>query len=325
MLRPASGEQWAALCLSAPTIRACRALFNFQSNIFSALESTRAGQLANFIHPSKIGPVSFPSPAIYNRQSTKRVPYRSLNLIEINLPSDFNTNLLMLFRWLHFVGGIAWLGLLYFFNLVNVPFMKGLDPATKGKILPGLMSRALWWFRWGSVLTVLMGLAYWGSIVASDARNADAAFRATSGVPMGTFFGIWTVVWALMYAFTIPGKGALDKGPVLAVIYTIIVVAASCLFLRLNDHGWESNRLLAIGIGGGMGWVMMLNVWGVIWRAQKKIIRWTTDNAANGTAIPDKAKYLARQTFLTSRANFVLSFPMLFLMGAASHYPMFGK
>jgi len=41
--------------------------------------------------------------------------------------------------------------------------------------------------------------------------------------------------------------------------------------------------------------------------------------------MPDKAKYLARQAFLTSRANFVLSFPMLFLMGTASHYPMFGK
>ena len=97
------------------------------------------------------------------------------------------------------------------------------------------------------------------------------------------------------------------------------------LFLRFNDHGWESNRLLAIGIGGGMGWMMMLNVWGVIWRMQKRIIQWTADNAANGTPMPDKAKYLARQAFLTSRANFWLSFPMLFLMGAASHYPMFGK
>jgi len=246
-------------------------------------------------------------------------------LPNLNLPTDFNTNLLMLFRWLHFLGGVAWLGLLYFFNLVNVPFMKELDPATKSKILPSLMSRTLWWFRWGSVLTVLTGLAYWGSIVASAARNADATSQATSGVAMGTFFGIWTVAWALMCACTVPGKGVLDKGPVLAVLYTVIVLAASWLFLRLNDHGWEGNRLLAIGLGGGVGWVMMLNVWGVIWRAQKKIIRWTSDNAANGTPIPDKAKYLARQAFLISRANFVLSFPMLFLMGAASHYPMFGR
>jgi len=242
-------------------------------------------------------------------------------LIEMNLPSDFNTNLLMLFRWLHLVGGIVWLGFLYFFTLVNIPFMKELDPATKSKILPSLMSRALWWFRWGSVLTVLTGLAYWGSIVATDARNGDGS----SGGPMGTFFGIWTVAWALMYACTIPGKGLLDKGPVLAVIYTVIVVAACCLFLRLNHHEWEGNRLLAIGLGGGMGWVMMLNVWGVIWRAQKRIIQWTADNAANGTPIPDKAKYLARQGFLMSYANFALSFPMLFLMGAASHYPMFAR
>jgi len=242
-------------------------------------------------------------------------------LSPISLPSEFNTNLLMMFRWVHFVAGIAWVGLLYFFNLVNVPFMKELDPATKGKVLPGLMSRALWWFRWSSVVTVLVGLAYWGHIVGSDARSGDA----TSGGAMGTFFLIWTVAWAVMYACIIPGKGVLDKGPVLAVIYAVVVVAASWLFLRWNDHGWEGNRLLAIGIGGGMGWMMMLNVWGVIWRAQKKIIQWTRDNAANGTPMPDKAKYLARQAYLCSRTNFVLSFPMLFFMAAASHYPMFSR
>ncbi len=238
-----------------------------------------------------------------------------------HIPTDLDTNLLMLFRWLHFLGGITWVGLLYFFNLVNVPFMKDLDSGTKGKVLPRLMTRALWWFRWGSVLTVVMGLAYWGSVVASDAHNGNS----TSGGAMASFFVIWTIAWALMYACVIPGKGALDRGPVLAVLGTLIVAAASVLFLKLNDHGWESNRLLAIGVGGGMGWMMMLNVWGVIWRAQKKIICWTADNSANGTPIPDRANYLGRQAFLISRANFVLSFPMLFLMGAASHYPMFGK
>ena len=237
----------------------------------------------------------------------------------ISLPSDFHTNLLMLFRWFHFVAGIIWVGLLYFFNLVNVPFLKELDPDTKGKVLPSLMSRALWWFRWASVVTVLMGLAYWGSIVGVDADNGNAS----AGGPMGTFFLIWTVTWALMYACLIPSKGALDKGPVLAVIYTIIVIAASWLFLHFNSRGWESNRLLAIGVGGGMGWMMMLNVWGVIWRVQKRIIQWTAENARNGTPMPDNARYLARQAFLMSRANFFLTFPMLFLMGAASHYPMF--
>jgi uncharacterized membrane protein len=312
----------ATALLSAPTIRPCRKLFNFpRNNILrsGAASGATSDRFPDFV---KTGPISFPSPAIYNRQfRTKVVELGALTVSHIDLPTDFNTNLLMLFRWLHFIGGITWLGLLYFFNLVNVPFMKELDLTTKGKVLPSLMSRALWWFRWSSVLTVLAGLAYWGSIVASDASNGGAS----SGGPMATFFVIWTIAWALMYACLIPGKGPFNTGPVLAVIYTVIVVAASWLFLHFNDHGWESNRLLAIGIGGGMGWMMMLNVWGVIWRGQKKIIQWTADNAANGTAIPEKAKYLARQTFLMSRANFVLSFPLLFLMGASSHYPMFGK
>lgn len=242
-------------------------------------------------------------------------------MTQVSLPTDFNINLLMLFRFVHFAAGITWIGLLYFFNLVNVPFMKELDPATKGKVVPALMSRALWWFRWGSVVTVLMGFAYWQRIVASDAHNGSGSVAT----PTLTFFLIWTATWAVTYACVIPGKGVLDKGPVLAVISTVVVLVAACLFLRFNDHGWESNRMLTIGIGGGIGWMMMLNVWGVIWRAQKKIIQWTRDNAANGTPIPDRAKYLARQGFLMSRANFVLSFPMLFFMAAASHYPMFGR
>ena len=100
------------------------------------------------------------------------------------------------------------------------------------------------------------------------------------------------------------------------------MLAAAWLFVSMNQHGWESNRALAIGIGGGLGWFMMLNVWGIIWRMQKKLIRWT-EAAAKGAAMPAEAAKLARLSFLTSRLNFWLSFPMLFFMGAASHYVMF--
>jgi uncharacterized membrane protein len=239
----------------------------------------------------------------------------------INVPTDFNTNFLMAWRWLHFLAGITWIGLLYFFNLVNVPLMKELDPATKGKVFPPLMLRALWWFRVAAVVTVLAGLAYYGKVVGTDASNADAS----AGFVFATFFIIWTVVWGILYAVLMPGKGALDKGPVIAVIYAVVVAGAAYLFLSLNDHGWESNRTLAIGIGGGIGWVMMLNVWGVIWRIQKRLIQWTIDNAENGTPMPEKSKRMARMAFLSSRANAFLSIPLLFFMGAASHYPMFGR
>jgi uncharacterized membrane protein len=244
----------------------------------------------------------------------------------ISFPEDFNTNFLMMLRWIHFLAGITWIGLLYFFNLVNVPLMKELDPATKGKVMPLLMTRALWWFRMSAVLTVLAGITYWGLIVATDARNAlGMGLHATSGTAMASFFVIWTVVWGILYAVLIPGKGIFDNGAFIGVFYAIVVFAAAWLFLSLNSHGWESNRLLAIGIGGGIGWVMMLNVWGVIWRIQKRLIQWTRDNTSNGTAMPEKAKYMARQAFLCSRANAYLSIPLLFFMGAASHYPMFGK
>ena len=244
----------------------------------------------------------------------------------INLPQDFNTNFLMLFRWIHFVAGVTWIGLLYFFNLVNVPLMKELDAPTRGKVMPSLMLRALWWFRVAAVVTVLAGLIYWGKVVADDAHNAQLqGFHASSGSVMGSFFLIWTVVWGLHYACVIPGKGVLDNGLFLGVVYAVILIAAAWLFLSLNDHGWESNRLLAIGIGGGIGWVMMLNVWGVIWRIQKRLIQWTRDSAVNGTPMPEKAKAMARQAFLVSRANAYFSIVLLFFMGAASHYPMFGK
>ena len=234
----------------------------------------------------------------------------------IAFPQTYPT-VLMLYRWIHFLAGITWIGLLYFFNLVNVPLMKELDATTKGKVMPPLMTRALWWFRMSAVVTVLAGLLYFARIVGVDARNAGMS----QGPLMGSFFAIWTVTWGIMYALLVPGKGVLNKGPVLAVLDTIIVVAAAWLFLSLNTHGWESSETLAIGIGGGIGWMMMLNVWGVIWRIQKRMIQWTKESASNGTPMPEQSKRMARMAFVASRTNAFLSIPLLFFMGASSHYP----
>ena len=242
-------------------------------------------------------------------------------MVHVSLPGDFNTNLLMAFRWIHFIAGITWIGLLYFFNLVNIPFLQELDPAAKGKVFPALMTRALWWFRWASVVTVFAGVWYWSMIVSSDAHNAGVK----AGAAMGSFFGIWTVAFILEMGILMSPADVLKKGAVFSVLMTIIIVAAAYLYISLNQHGWESNRMLSIGVGGGMGWFMMLNVWGLLWRMQKKIIRWTTINLANGTPIPPEAQKAARLSFLVSRLNFVLTFPLLFFMAVASHYPLFAN
>ena len=69
-------------------------------------------------------------------------------------------------RWLHVLAGVAWIGLLYFFNLVNVPFMKEIDAPTKGKVITTLLPRALWWFRWSAAVTWIVGFVYFAYLLA---------------------------------------------------------------------------------------------------------------------------------------------------------------
>ena len=72
---------------------------------------------------------------------------------------DLYSNLHLVVRWLHVIAGITWIGHLYFFNFVNVPLQGALDDAAKKAVNPQLMPRALWWFRWGAMITFLAGLA----------------------------------------------------------------------------------------------------------------------------------------------------------------------
>src|SRR5512138_2840050 len=93
-------------------------------------------------------------------------------------------------RWAHFVAGITWIGLLYFFNLINVPFQKTIDADTKKKVNPELLGRALWWFRWGAVVTVLVGLAYYAMfILKGDVNNANTIGHGN--VSLGFVFLAW--------------------------------------------------------------------------------------------------------------------------------------
>src|SRR6266478_1636357 len=71
-----------------------------------------------------------------------------------------------IFRWLHVFAGITWIGHLYFFNWVNGPLAAKLDGPTKKIVVPELMPRALYWFRWGAAFkwmtgVLLLGLVYY--------------------------------------------------------------------------------------------------------------------------------------------------------------------
>ena len=99
------------------------------------------------------------------------------------------------------------------------------------------------------------------------------------------------------------------------------MIAASWIILDLNSGPVVSNAHLCISVGGGLGFLMLMNTWGVVWRVQKRLIVWTRESAEQGTPMPEQAARLARWGFIASRVGFWLSFPMLFFMGAAEHYP----
>lgn len=236
-----------------------------------------------------------------------------------SFPEGGPANEQIVLRWLHFVSGIIWIGLLYFFNLVGFATMKQLDAPVQAKVLPVLMTRAMWWFRWSALVTVVAGLRYFFIILSADAHNA--------GDPSLTlkWFGWWLLVWlvayALIYPFQLPSKGILGNSVLRAIAIAIIVVAASWLVLDLNASPESSNSHLSISVGGGIGLLMLLNAWGVVWRAQKRLIAWTRASIEQGTPMPAEAARLALWAYNASRVAFWLSFPMLFFMGAAEHYP----
>lgn len=127
--------------------------------------------------------------------------------------SDLFSNFSLLVRWIHVIAGITWIGMLYFFNFVNVPLQGALDDAAKKAVNPNLMPRALWWFRWGAMITFLAGVALFTLTYAytpgqgfgmnqnfKDAMTGHLTSRAhwiLMGMVFGTimWFNVWGIIW----------------------------------------------------------------------------------------------------------------------------------
>jgi uncharacterized membrane protein len=105
----------------------------------------------------------------------------------------------ILSRWAHFLAGITWIGILYYFNFVQVPSFAAFEAGTRTEATAKLVPRALWWFRWGAMLTLLSGI----SILAfQDQFNSDY-FKTAPGVSIAAgivlalvmFSNVWFVIW----------------------------------------------------------------------------------------------------------------------------------
>jgi len=163
--------------------------------------------------------------------------------------------ILMIDRWLHLLAGVLWIGLLYYFNFVQIPALAeagadsdGPGPAAISKYIA---PRALLWFRWAALVTWITGAYY--------------LYAASN--------------YTLHGAFT----------------------------LGIGDN---NSQLTCIGLGAWLGTFMLYNVWMIIWPNQKKVLGFTD-------ASEEEKARAKRMAFLASRANTVMSIPMLFFMHAA--------
>jgi uncharacterized membrane protein len=205
----------------------------------------------------------------------------------------------VLFRWIHVLAGVIWLGHLYFFNFVNAPVQARLDGPTKMAVNPELLPRALWWFRWGAAWTwvtgvLLLALVYYHGRLAVEAE--------------GFTTGSWVM---LAVTFLAPfAYDALYRSPLAASVRGAFVVAFALLagVVYLFSHfAAFSYRGTLIHTGAMFGSIMAFNVWFRIWPAQKVVLR-----AVREGTVPDAA--LVRMAGLRSRHNTYLSVPLLYAM-----------
>jgi uncharacterized membrane protein len=143
-------------------------------------------------------------------------------------------------RWMHFFFGIVWLGHLYFFNFVQTNYEKALSPEQKKAVVPQVRGRALWWFRWGAMITLITGLLYliYEQLIASDlgfrdwfgtSRGRWITFGAGLGMVM--WFNVWFVIWPRQQVILGAISGAREKP---ADFDALVAVAAR--FSKINAY-----------------------------------------------------------------------------------------
>jgi len=126
-------------------------------------------------------------------------------------------------RWIHFLSGITWIGILYYFNFLQTPFFgTELGGSAKSAMTRELVPKALWWFRWGAMFTfgsgVLMLLMKLGVGVSLDSAYMT---RILTGALMGTLMwaNVWFVIWpaqqiVIANAETVAGGGEANPAAV---------------------------------------------------------------------------------------------------------------
>ena len=104
-----------------------------------------------------------------------------------------------LLRWFHVLSAIMWIGILYYFNFIQIPNMGNIPDEQKPAISKVIAPAALWWFRWGSVATVVTGLilAHLNGYLHDAMTFSNGQWTIGVGMWLGLimFLNVWGVIW----------------------------------------------------------------------------------------------------------------------------------
>lgn len=171
---------------------------------------------------------------------------------------DSYISLDMLFRWLHVLFGITWIGLLYYFNFVQTEYFKEAEAGAKADAVQKLAPRALWWFRWGAMFTFLTGLVLL-HFTMSRGLNPYIIVGATMGTLM--FLNVWLIIWPnqkIVCGIT-PGDAATAAPKAGLASRTNTLFSATMLVGMIGSfHGSSDAFLPALSSAGGMNFSLGL-------------------------------------------------------------------
>jgi hypothetical protein len=155
-------------------------------------------------------------------------------------------------RWIHVLAGIVWIGMLYFFNFVNIPFQGTQDGDTKKKVNPELLPRALFWFRWGAAWTwvtglILLQLVFWGGQITVDPMRGWSPLAIVMLV----------LVFVAPFLYDVLAKSPLGKNPKAfgAVAFFLLFVV-----ICLMSYAGFTYRAYNIHLASLLGTIMAWNV-----------------------------------------------------------------
>ncbi len=163
----------------------------------------------------------------------------------------------VLFRYAHIVFGVAWIGLLYYFNFVQTEYVKEADDGAKADVMAKLAPRALWWFRWAALFTFLTGLIMLWWISSQQRFNLGIVLGAFMGTLM--MLNVWGIIWPnqkIMIGLAEGDKAVAGPKAALASRTNTLLSLPMLYFMVASVHGfaasggaWASVSTTALIIG----------------------------------------------------------------------------